>query len=91
MVEVLDFLLDVFGPALHFQVSEAHVCADMIGWDVASCDWQDTFLSRARRRVDLAAASAETVTVGSAAVTVIAGRKLATLEFGSLARSVSCR
>lgn len=90
MVEVFTFLHDVFGPALHFQVSEVHLCADMIGWDVASCEWQDTFLSRARRRVDRAAAPPETVAVGSAAVAVISGRKLATLEFGSHGSPLSC-
>ena len=64
MVAVFDFLHEIFGPALHFQVSEVHLCADMIGWDVASCGWQDTFLSRAWRRVD----RADTVSVGSAPV-----------------------
>lgn len=86
MVEVFTFLHDLFGLALYFQVSEVHLCADMIGWDVSSCEWQDTFLSRARRRVD----RAETVSAGSAAVVVVSGRKLATLEFGSHGSPLSC-
>jgi hypothetical protein len=90
MVAVFTFLHDLFGPALHFQVSEVHLCADMIGWDVSSCDWQDTFLSRARRRVDRAAAPAETVSAGGVAVAVISGRRLATLEFGSHGSPLSC-
>lgn len=86
MVEVFDFLHGLFGPVLHFQVSEVHLCADMIGWDVSACAWKDTFLSRARRRVD----RAEIVEVGSAAVAVVSGRKLATLEFGSHGSPLSC-
>jgi hypothetical protein len=48
------------------------------------------FLSRARRRVDRAAAPAETVSADGAAVAVISGRKLATLEFGSHGAPLSC-
>lgn len=36
---------------LHLQVSEIHLCADIAGWDVASCyGEQDTMLTRARYR-----------------------------------------
>jgi hypothetical protein len=90
MVEVCTFLYDLLGLALHFQVSEVHLCADMIGWDVSSCDWQETFLSRARRRVDRAVVPDDTVSAGGAAVAVISGRRLATLEFGSHGSPLSC-
>jgi hypothetical protein len=90
MVAVMDFLHDVFGENLHFQVSEVHLCADVLGWDVSSCSWQDTFLSRARRRVDRAGSDDEQVTAGGAAVAVVSGRKLATLEFGSHGSPLSC-
>jgi hypothetical protein len=90
MVAVFNFLNDVFGPLLYFQVSEVHLCADVLGWDVSSCDWRDTFLSRARRRVDRAGSPVEEVIAGSASVAVISGRKLATLEFGSHGSPLSC-
>src|ERR1700680_4153442 len=32
---------------LWVQVSEVDLCADSIGWDVASTNWQDCFVSRA--------------------------------------------
>src|SRR2546421_202123 len=87
IVEVLTFLFEVFGPMLHLQVSEVHLCADILGWDISSCSWQDTFLSRARRRVDRAA---DEVIAGGAAVAVVSGRRLATLEFGSHGSPLSC-
>jgi len=59
-----------------------HLCADVVGWDVSSCAWQSSFLSRARRRVDRADTSDETV-AGGATVAVVSGRRLATLEFGA--------
>ncbi len=90
LVEVTTFLCDVFGLLLHFQVSEVHLCADVLGWEVSSCAWQDTFLSRARRRVDRAATADTDVIAGGAAVAVVSGRKLATLEFGSHGSPLSC-
>jgi hypothetical protein len=82
VIEVTFFLYQFFGDHLFIQVSEVHLCADVVGWDVSSCGWQSSFLSRARRRVDRAATSDETV-AGGAAVAVVSGRRLATLEFGA--------
>jgi hypothetical protein len=82
VVEVTFFLCQFFGDHLFIQVSEVHLCADVAGWDVSSCGWQSSFLSRARRRVDRADTSDETV-AGGAAVAVVSGRRLATLEFGA--------
>ena len=99
IVESCVFLYDFFGEHIIFQVSEVHLCADVVGWDVSSCDWQRSFLSRARRRVDRAGVltdgtsdcSADTDTVGGgASVAVISGRRLATLEFGAPGAPLSC-
>lgn len=87
---VKGFLTRLFAPEsgrLHFQPSELHLCADIAGWDVSRCDWQQTFLSRARTRVD----RAEQLDVsGGAPVAVYDGRRLATLEFGSHRSPLSC-
>lgn len=91
VVAVHDFLFDFFGSAsglLHLQVSQVHLCADIAGWDVSVCDWEHTFLSRARTRVDRAEVPAEVA--GGAPVAVYAGRRLATLEFGSHGSALSC-
>src|SRR5258707_320927 len=80
--DVQAFLIDLFNPdfgRLHLQPSELHLCADMTGWDVSACNWQHTFLSRARTRTDRADISD---VAGGAAVAVVNGRRLATLTFG---------
>ncbi len=85
---VKTLLLALFGPPsgrLHLQVSELHLCADIAGWDVAACDWQHHFLSRARTRTE----HPETVAGGPGTV-VYTGRKLATLNFGGHGSALSC-
>jgi hypothetical protein len=47
IVEVSLLLYDLFGEYLWVQVSEVDLCADSIGWDVASTNWQECFVSRA--------------------------------------------
>lgn len=90
IVAVEDFLIECFGPGsgrLHLQVSQVHLCADIAGWDVSTCAWDTSFLSRARTRVDRAE---QPDVVGGAPVAVYAGRRLATLEFGSHGSPLSC-
>jgi len=31
-------LVEVFGDPFHLQISEVHLCADVDGWDVSTCD-----------------------------------------------------
>src|SRR5437763_10226301 len=50
IVEVSLLLYDLFGEYLWVQVSEVDLCADSIGWDVASTNWQECFVSRAVRQ-----------------------------------------
>src|SRR6266566_2584622 len=47
IVEVSLLLYDLFGEYLWVQVSEVDLCVDSIGWDVASTNWQECFVSRA--------------------------------------------
>jgi hypothetical protein len=49
LVHVHAFLLDVFGDPLHLQVSEVHLCADVVGWDVSTCDYETHFVTRVRK------------------------------------------
>src|SRR6266567_4080981 len=50
IVKVNDFLYEVFGCDMYLQVSEVHLCADVVGWDVAGVDYQQEFVSRSRKR-----------------------------------------
>jgi hypothetical protein len=49
LVHVHAFLLEVFGDPLHLQVSEVHLCADVIGWDVSACKYEQHFVTRVRK------------------------------------------
>lgn len=91
IMAVKHFLLALFGSEsgrLHLQVSEIHLCADITGWDVSNCDWQHSFLSRARTRTDRPEEVTEVA--GGPGVVVYMGRKLATLNFGSHGSALSC-
>ena len=91
IMAVKDFLLEVFrseSGRLHLQVSELHMCADIAGWDVSACDWEHSFLSRARTRIDRP--EEPTDVSGGAGVAVYRGRRLATLNFGTHSSPLSC-
>jgi hypothetical protein len=50
IVKVNLFLYEVFGCDMYLQVSEVHLCADVIGWDVSQVDYLREFVSRSRKR-----------------------------------------
>src|SRR3989440_4949184 len=50
IVNVNAFLYDIFGCDMYLQVSEVHLCADMVGWDVRQVDYLREFVSRSRKR-----------------------------------------
>jgi hypothetical protein len=90
VVKVRDFLSEFFTGGrdlMALQVSELHLCADLVGWDVASCQWDRSFISRARLRFDHPEQSVE---AGGPGMVVYVGRRLATLTFGSHASPLSC-
>ncbi len=50
IVNVNAFLYEIFGCDMYLQVSEAHLCADLVGWDVTQVDYLLEFVSRSRKR-----------------------------------------
>ncbi len=50
IVKVNLFLYEVFGCDMYLQVSEVHLCADVVRWDVAQVDYLREFVSRSRKR-----------------------------------------
>src|SRR6266852_8539580 len=50
IVTVNAFLYEIFGCDMYLQVSEAHLCADLVGWDVTQVDYLLEFVSRSRKR-----------------------------------------
>jgi len=46
--EVHGLLRSIFGQYIHLQVSEVHLCADVMGYDFSSVDYEQAFVSRSR-------------------------------------------
>ena len=86
IVEVSLLLYDLFGEYLWVQVSEVDLCADSIGWDVASTNWQDGFVSRA---VGQNARPAD-APVDGPDVARLRWKQIATLDFGKHTSPISC-
>jgi len=49
LTKVHSFLMPNFGEALHLQVSEVHLGADMVGYDFSQCDYETCFVTRVRK------------------------------------------
>src|SRR5579859_5274609 len=86
IVEVSLLLFDLFGEYLWVQVSEVDLCADSIGWDVASTNWLEAFVSRA---VGQNARPAD-APVDGPDVARLRWKQIATLDFGRHTSPISC-
>jgi hypothetical protein len=88
IVDAAVFLYDLFGDYLWLQVSQVDLCADMVGWDVAHCNWQEAFVSRAvgenERPADLSAV------IEGPDVVRRRWKQVATLDFGKHTSPISC-
>src|SRR2546421_5760310 len=43
------FLMSIFGEYIHLQLSEVHLCADMVGYDSSQCNYETQFVTRVRK------------------------------------------
>jgi hypothetical protein len=86
IVETLLLCSDLFGNALWVQVSEVDLCADVIGWDVACCNWQEQFISRAISQNGRPADAP----VEGPDVARLRWKQVATLDFGKHTSPISC-
>lgn len=86
LCDVEEFLHILFPYRLHLQVSEVHLCADLVGWNVGQANWQEGFVSRAvsdtGRPTDEIQEGPDTIRRR--------WKQLTTLEFGSHASRLSC-
>ena len=86
IVETVLLLYEIFGESLWVQVSEVDLCADVIGWDVARCHWQEHFISRA---VGQNGRPADAPIEGPD-VARLRWKQVATLDFGKHTSPISC-
>ena len=47
--KVHSFLMSIFGESIHLQVSEVHLCADVVGYDFSQCNYETQFVTRVRK------------------------------------------
>src|SRR5256714_6953698 len=45
------FLMSIFGEYLHLQLSEVHLCADIVEYDFSQCNYETQFVTRVRKRI----------------------------------------
>jgi len=43
------FLMSIFGEYIHLQLSEVHLCADVVGFDFSQCNYETQFVTRVRK------------------------------------------
>lgn len=88
IVEASLLLFDLFGEYLWVQVSGVDLCADVVGWDVSRCNWQEHFISRAvgqnGRPADVSSL------VDGPDVVRCRWKQVATLDFGKHTSPLSC-
>ena len=46
--KVHGFLISIFGEHIHLQVSEVHLCADLVGYDFSQVNYEAHFVTRVR-------------------------------------------
>jgi hypothetical protein len=49
LCKVHTFLMSIFGESIHLQLSEVHLCADVVGYDFSQCNYETQFVTRVRK------------------------------------------
>ncbi len=49
LYKVHSFLMSIFGEFIHLQLSEVHLCADVVGYDFSQCNYETQFVTRVRK------------------------------------------
>ena len=79
-VKVHDFLKSLFGESIHLQLSEVHLCADIVSYDFSQCNYETQFVTRVRKNE--AVYGADTVALDC--------HKVSTLAFSKHKAPLSC-
>jgi len=80
LYHVHEFLMSIFGPYIHLQVSEIHLCADVVGYDFSLANYEQHFVTRVRKN---------DITYGADGV-LLDCQRVSTLRFSSHASPLSC-
>ena len=76
------FLISIFGEYIHLQVSEVHLCADLVGFDFSQVNYEEHFVTRVHKNDSI-------YSIGVNGVSLDAHR-VSTLRFSSHGSPLSC-
>lgn len=65
LTKVHTFLMSLFGEFIHLQLSEVHLCADVVGYDFSVCNYETQFVTRVRKNEAFYGAEIISLVVGS--------------------------
>src|SRR6266487_2897550 len=80
--QVHDLLILIFGEDILLQVSEVHLCADLMGYDFSQVDYEQHFVTRVRKNSSIYAVGVEGVSLDN--------HRVSTLQFSSHGSPLSC-
>jgi hypothetical protein len=77
-----EFLMSIFGEHIHLQVSEVHLCADLVGFDFSQVNYEKHFVTRVRKNESIYSTGVDGVSLDY--------RRVSTLRFSSHGSPLSC-
>jgi hypothetical protein len=80
--KVHEFLISIFGEYIHLQVSEIHLCADLVDFDFSQVNYEDHFVTRVRKNDAMYSTGVDGVTLDY--------HRVSTLRFSSHGSPLSC-
>src|SRR6266516_1168928 len=76
------FLISIFGEHIHLQVSEVHLCADLVGFDFSQVNYEAHFVTRVRKNDSIYSMGVDGVSLDA--------HRVSTLRFSSHGSPLSC-
>src|SRR5713226_810100 len=76
------FLISIFGEHIHLQVSEVHLCADVVGYDFSQVNFEEHFVTRVRKNEAIYSTGVDGVSLDY--------HRVSTLRFSSHGSPLSC-
>src|SRR6266581_1778325 len=80
--KVHEFLISIFGEHIHLQVSEVHLCADLVGFDFSQVNYEAHFVTRVRKNDSIYSMGVDGVSLDA--------HRVSTLRFSSHGSPLSC-
>jgi hypothetical protein len=76
------FLMSIFGEHIHLQVSEVHLCADLVEFDFSQVNYEEHFVTRVRKNDAIYSSGVDGVSLDC--------HRVSTLRFSSHGSPLSC-